>query len=287
MLGALIALAACGSGAPHGPPADEALDTALESGADAIAIEEPGEAARGYANAYRFALQRDDASSLATAGAGEAIALERAGRAAAALDAAARTRVDLARRGASAPAILDLAEAAALLQLGRPADAARVAAPAEQSTDPPARERAVFLEGLAADALSDRATLAEARDRIAAGMGKRPDRTVRADERELSARLALADGHPSAALDAARRAADLRRDALDYRGMRRALRLASRAADGTGDHAAAAALASDAAASAASARPDAGSDGGAVPGGGGTVDGGEATRVSDPHGLDR
>ncbi len=250
----LVLLAGCG-GARPAPPTDEALEVALESGADAMTLARFPDAARAYAGAYDRALARDDAASLATAGVGRAIALERDGRPAAALDAAERTRIDLARRRTPSPALLDLAEAAALLQLGRASDAARLAAPAEQSADVPTRERALFLEGLAADALGDRTTLAACLERVETDAGKRPDDTERADRAELAARLALASGNATTALAEARHAVDFRRTALDYRGMRRALRLAAVAAGRQGDQVEAAELTADATASARAGAP--------------------------------
>ena len=245
----LLGLCGCGGGG-HRPPVDEALDTALQGGADAIALRRFDDALRSYATAYGLAVTRDDAAAIGIAGVGRTVALERAGRAAEAVGVAAVTRADLERRFRAAPSMLDLAEGAALLQLGRPEEAARVVLPAETAAEAAVRERAVFLEGMAADALGDRQAVAAAVRRLSgAGANGKPDPTSTADRLELEARLALAQGAGRRALEQATMAADLRRTALDYRGMRRNLRLAAEAAALAGERAVAAALLADAAAS--------------------------------------
>jgi hypothetical protein len=234
-------LTGCGS-APKGPPPDQNLDLHLAAGGDAMALARYDEAVGDYRHAYRQALVRDDPGSIATAGIDVTIALTAAGHPTEALAASHDTRTALALRGpAPPPPELDLAEAAALLRLGRAAEAAMVTARAETAPDPGIAARAAFLRGLAADRLGDIIGLAAALTRL--GDPKKPTPTRQADRLELQARLSLAEGQPAAALRTAEEAAAIRRMSLDYRAMRRALGVAAAAASRAGQPAEAAALA--------------------------------------------
>lgn len=225
---AVASLAGCG-GSGNAPPEDRALRLDLDAGAAAVEVNRNAEAARDYQGAYRRALVLDDADALATAAIDEAIAREDAGDPAGALAVAAAARGDLALRGAAAPAELAVAEAAALLRLDRPAEAAAAATVAENATDAAVAARAAFLRGLAADRLGDRAALVGSIARLPPPT-RRTDAAARADRAELVARLALRDGDRGGALVAAEDAIAARRTALDTSGLRRALALAAAAA---------------------------------------------------------
>ena len=123
----------------------------------------------------------------------------------------ARCRPELARRGIAEPDF-DLITATAAFRLGDLASADRLAA-GLSGAPPDLADAAWFLRGLIADARGDRPGLEAA----AAALTPSADA---ADAGELRARLTH---DPALAL----RVAGLRRDALDYRGMARALALAA------------------------------------------------------------
>lgn len=215
----LVFLTGCGSQAVM-TPVDEKLDRLGRAGDFAYTLEDPAQAAQSYRAALGRARERDDASAIADAGFNLATAELRAGQPAAALRTAQALQAELARRGAD-DAGLVLVSATALYRLGRVEEADRraaalilalTAAPASRGAAPVA-DAARFLRGLIADGRGDAAGLRQAASALspAADAG---DRT------ELQARI-LRD--PNLAV----RAADLRRDALDYRGMARALALAA------------------------------------------------------------
>lgn len=227
VLAALALLAGCGGGGRDAPPVDEARALSFDSGAGAMSLARFDQAARDYRDAYRLALRDDDAGAIGTAGTDLAIALVAGGHPADALSAAATTRADLALRSRPPPPELLLAEAAALLRQHRPADASRVVAPAEAAPDPEVAARAAFLRGLAADATGDTATLAASLARLQTRPKAKVPLTWQGDRTELQARLDAASGDPAASLAVARTAIALRREALDDRGLRRVLLLAS------------------------------------------------------------
>ena len=115
-------------------------------------------------------------------------------------------------------------EATALYRLGKPQDADALAATLETSSDADAAAGASFLRGLIADEAGNDAGLGDALGRLSGASA--PLRV--ADRLELQSRLALRQDDPMAARSAAMQAAALRQEALDYRGMARAL---SRAGD--------------------------------------------------------
>ncbi len=241
MLAGLALLASCGGGGPKGPPEDQALALSLAAGDEAMSLRRPADAVRDYRDAYGHALARDDPDAIATAGTDLVIALThgKPGEALAQADDVGRA---LGRRQAVSFE-LALARAAALLRLDRPADAEAAAAAAENAPSPDVAARAAFLRGLAAARLGATDRLASSLARL--GVDRTVSLTWQADRAELGSRLALARGQP-AALALAREAARLRRLALDYRGMRRALRLASSAALLAGETGLAASLAGEA-----------------------------------------
>lgn len=212
LIAAPLLLAACAT-VPKGKPEDATLARLGHSGDIAFNLEEPRQAAEQYRAALKRAFTRDDAGAIADAGFNLATAELRAGEPREAMRTASDLRAELARRGL-ADADFDLISATALFRLHDLAAADRVAASLTTLADPALMNAAWFLRGLIADERGDREGLAKA----AASLTPAADP---ADAAELRARLT---GDPTLAL----RAADLRRDELDYRGMARALSVAAR-----------------------------------------------------------
>ncbi|MDB5377674.1 MAG: hypothetical protein JWR00_2120 [Rubritepida sp.] len=224
----LLLLAACSSRSPSPPPAqsDEALDQQLRVGSLALEAGRYEEAARLFDRALIRARERDSPGEIADAATGRSAALLGHGQAAEAARQSSSAAEDLRRRGAPVPAELTLAEAVARFRLQEFDAAVVLLVPLRASPDRDAMLRASFIEGLVAGARRDPATLAAARARIGT-----PEVTgFRADAAELAAIAALMDRDAPVALAEAGRAAELRRDALDYRGVGRALELSADAA---------------------------------------------------------
>jgi hypothetical protein len=208
----LTLLAACSS-PPKGPPEDPALSRLGHAGDIAFNQEKPTEAAEQYRAALVQARTRDDAQAIADAGFNLATAQLRAGQPQAALDTVHQLQAELARRGLTEPAF-NLIAATAQFRLHDLASADATAATLTAGPASPLSNAAWFLRGLVADAQANRPGL----EKAAASLGPGADP---ADVAELRARLAH---DPAVALQAA----DLRRTALDYRGLARCLALAAR-----------------------------------------------------------
>jgi hypothetical protein len=148
---------------------------------------------------------------------------------------ARRTRAEFERRGAEPFPALQLAEATALYRTGAVAEADRAAQPIQRAADTDAAARATFLRGLIADERGDEAGLSAAVDRLSGAKTQ----ALEADFAELAARLALRRSDPVRARQQAARAAELRQQTLDYRGLARALAIEGVAAERAGDDAAA------------------------------------------------
>ena len=114
---------------------------------------------------------------------------------------------------------LDLAEAAAYYRLGDKRASDVLAARVEAGSDTAAAVRASTLRGLIADETDNVTGLDDALVRLAHPVSD----AERADADELEARRDLRNAAFISTSEAARRAADLRRMNLDYRGMARAL----------------------------------------------------------------
>ncbi|MBW6399055.1 hypothetical protein KPL78_14420 [Roseomonas sp. HJA6] len=216
-----------GTPPPPPPPEDRTLATQARAGRLALEAERPGDAARLYGAALARARVRDDAEAIADAGIGLAAADLERGDAAAALRTTQDVEAELARRHASVPATLRLAEALAQYRLGHAAaaDAAARQVIADAGSDGDAALRAWFLRGLIAADAGDRDGLATAR----AALGEPTSRAFRGDALELAARAALLNGDSAAARRLAEEAAVLRRETLDYRGLARLLALQAEA----------------------------------------------------------
>jgi hypothetical protein len=227
---AALAMAACGGGSPPdtGPPPDARLDQANRAGAQAFSMDMPGLAVRMYTTALQRAYERDDASAIADVSYNLALAQMKAGDSNAALVTVRRARLDLERRHAPVPAELFLVQAAAAYRSGdfAAADAAAQDALGRTSGDGDTAPRAWFIRGLVAAQRGNVEGLVQAIGALAPS--KQAD--LQADREELEGRAALLDGRPNQALSLFQRSAANRQQALDYRGMVRALSLAGEAA---------------------------------------------------------
>jgi tetratricopeptide (TPR) repeat protein len=223
---AALALAACGGGSPvdTGPPPDVKLDQANRAGTQALTVDMPSLAVREYKVALARAYERDDAGAIADVAYNLALAQMKAGDSKAALATLREARAELDRRRVQIPAELFLVQAAASYRNG---DLAGAATAAQEALDRPAKDpdtvpRAWFIRGLVAAERSDGTTLGQA----IAALPPSKQADLEADRQELQARSALLDNRPADALALFEQAAANRQQALDYRGMARALSFA-------------------------------------------------------------
>jgi hypothetical protein len=235
-----LLLVGCGAAPPERPstPVDETLQRDAEAGRLAYDLEHPDDAVAKYEAALTRAQARDDLQAIGDLGYNLAVAHLNANAPDRALSVARTTRTELERRGADPFPALLLAEATALYRTEEPAEADAVAARAADGADTQATARATFLRGLIADERDDESGLVAALDKLRAQSAP----ALQADAAELAARLALRRGDLMSAQAEAARAADLRRDSLDYRGLARALAVQGEATRRTGDSATAADL---------------------------------------------
>lgn len=224
-----VGLAACAGGTPAdpGPPPDTKLDIASKAGSQALSMGMPAQAVSQYRIALSRAYERDDTGAIADTAYNLALAQMRAGEPRAALSTVREARAELERRRVAIPAELALVQAAAAYRSGDTVAAADAAQQAIQLSagDPDTPPRAWFIRGLVAAERGDGSGLAQA---IAAlPPSKQPD--LEADRQELQGRAALLAGRPGDALSLLEKSATNRQQALDYRGMARALALAGEA----------------------------------------------------------
>jgi hypothetical protein len=210
-------------------------------------LERPAEAMTQYRAALTRSRARDDTAAIADFGFDLTVAELRANQPAQALADSRALRADLARRGVASFPALDLVEATALYRTNAKPEADRIAAEVQRSPDPGAVAGATFLRGLIADERGDVAGLRAASVALnSANASQNARKNVPADApgdaAELQARLALRNGDPATARRLAEESSDLRREAMDYRGVARALSLAASAAEQQGDLEGAAAL---------------------------------------------
>jgi hypothetical protein len=239
-----VALAGCGSAPDQPPPVDEVLRRDAGAARAAYRLERPAEAATQYQAALQRAQARDDLPAITDAGFDLGVAQLRADDPTAALRTARALRAELARRDAAPLPALALLEATALFRLNRVAEADTMAELAETGGQLDVAARAAFLRGLIADGRGDVAGLRAAAARVegatageavatgekVAGNGPTSG-AVRGDAGELRARVDLRVGDAAAARAAAMKATEVRRAAMDYRGLARTLALAGAAAD--------------------------------------------------------
>jgi hypothetical protein len=230
----------CGGSAPpdSATPVDETLRRETRAGRLAYELERPDEAVARYRAALTRAQERDDLGAIGDLGYNLAVAELRANLPDRALADARATRAELERRGAKPSSALLLAEATALYRNGAAGEADQAAARVAAEGDLETAARATFLRGLIADERGHGDRLAAA----AAALGSPSSPSLQADAAELTARLALRHGDSERARRDATRAAGLRQETLDYRGLARALALAGESARRAGDTAAAADL---------------------------------------------
>jgi hypothetical protein len=230
--------ASCGGKPEPAVATDPVLERQTSAGRAALLLEKPEQAVKQYNDALTRARERDDPAAIGDLAFNLAVAQLRAREPEAALRNVRDVSAELARRRMTVPPSLALAEAVALYRTGRSAEADAVAMRLEGGeTDAEVRARAAFIRGLIADAKGDLPGLRLAH----ANIGAAKSEEARADESELAARLLLRDD-PSRARAEAERAAALRREFVDYRGLSRCLGLAALAAERAGDLSAAADL---------------------------------------------
>jgi len=227
----VLALAACGGGGPvdSGPPPDVKLDQANAAGTQALSMDLPSLAVRQYKVALSRAYERDDAGAIGDVAYNLALAQMKAGDSKGAVATVRETRAELDRRRAAVPPELILVLAAASYRSG---DLSAAAAAAQDvldrgAKDPDVVRRAWFIRGLVAADRSDAAGLAQA---IAALAAPTKQADLEADRQELQGRDALLANDSAGALSLFEQSASNRQQALDYRGMARALSLAGDAA---------------------------------------------------------
>jgi hypothetical protein len=238
-----LLLAACGGGSQQAAPPiapDEVLERMARAALSALELNQPESAARLYARALTRARERDDPAAIADMGFGQATAALAHGDARGALQVAQDVRQEMERRGRPATPSLLLVEATALHRLGRAAEADGVAAQVQPmaAEAPEAARRAMFLRGLIAAERGD----ARALNGFRQALGEADAPAYRADVLELDARAALLRRDHATARRLAAQSADLRQQAVDYRGLSRALAVQGRAAARMGDRAAGADL---------------------------------------------
>ncbi|HVI89585.1 MAG TPA: hypothetical protein VM659_14860 [Dongiaceae bacterium] len=245
LLGCLF-IAGCGShtDAPTAPQ-DQNLQRYQRAAQSAYGLGRPQEAITQYRLALTQAEARDDLPAIGNLSFNLAAAQLQANQPADALETARRARAELSRRGAPPLSALDLVEATALYRSGDAATADAMAAKLQSDADRQIASAATFLRGLIADDRHDLNGLTAASDSLRqtpattdpAG-GAMPTTATdiasraaqQADALELEARLARLKDDDASAQAAALQAADLRRVAIDYRGLARALSVAADAA---------------------------------------------------------
>ncbi|MBF0876750.1 hypothetical protein HKD21_07800 [Gluconobacter cerevisiae] len=230
---ALIALtlSGCSSSTPtKGPKPDQPYEDAMDTGKTVYEIGQASQAEAQYRTAMDRALMRDDAVAIHESGFNLATVLLAQDEPQKALQSLGETETALSLRNVSDTSDLAVIRAAALYRLHDTVFASQAVQRALQSSDEGIRERALFLSGLIA-ADQKRGDLLTQRVNDLAAFG---DNSATVDRHELAARLNLLRGQPELACDEALSVVKSRRDALDYRGMRRALILAADAAEAAG-----------------------------------------------------
>lgn len=223
---ALLLMGACSGAHQATTPEDAIMRQNAHAAGLALSLDRPNEAIARYKLALERAQARDDAAAIGDYGYDMAVAQLAANQPEKALATVRTTRAELARRGVSSFAALDLAEATACYRIGDKGASDGLARHVETGDDQIAASRASFLRGLIADDSGNTAEL----DRAIAHLSSAASPEQQADRDELLARRSLRQGAFAAATELAEHAADLRRDALDYRGMARALAVAADAA---------------------------------------------------------
>lgn len=226
-------LTACGGGGRTDPASvvaeDPQLANARRVAALAFAQGRYDQAAQLYRAALARAQARDELPAIGDLGYDLAVTELRRGDAQAGLAAARGARAELDRRGGAVFAELQLVEAVALYRLEQRQPAEAMARAVSIGSDNAAR-RARFLLGLIAADRRD----APALQGVIESLGEATEPEWRADLVELRGHDAALRGDGATARTALVAAADLRRLALDYPSMARALAAAAAVAAGAG-----------------------------------------------------
>jgi hypothetical protein len=231
-------LCGCAGGQQPATREDPILRLHADAANSAMALDRTQEAIGQYRQAFGRAVARDDYAAIGDYGYDLAVAQLLANQPKEALATIRVTRTELTRRGPPSFPALDLAEATADYRLSERKKSDAVAAEVEASGDPASAAGAAFIRGLIADDDADAVGLDDSIARL-----RQPTlSSQQADLAELLARRDLRVGLFAVAAAEAERAADLRRDILDYRGMGRALGVAADAEARAGDPEAAAAF---------------------------------------------
>lgn len=226
----VLTLGGCSSTATKGSKPDQPYEDAMETGKSVYEIGQATQAEAQYRTAMGRALMRDDAGAIHEAGFNLATVLLAEDEPQKALKSLAETEAALSLRGVADTSDLAVIRAAALYRLHDTVFASQAVGRALQSPDPGIRERALYLSGLIAADLRQDNVLAQRVNDLAVFR----ETVAQVDRQELTARLNLLRGQPELAYSAALLVVKSRRDALDYRGMRRALTLAADAAEASG-----------------------------------------------------
>ena len=235
MAAALMTMSGCGStpAGPTGPPQDQQLERYNRAAQQAFERDRLSQAANFYRRALERAYVRDDTGAILNARYNLAVCLLHLQSYEEALEVVRRAKTEMALSDYGKSADFLLLEATLLHRLGD-TDAAWQIIDQILSGSPQAasviRSKTLFLRGLIA---SERSDLDQLRASIA-DLGQPDEIQLRANRQELLGRLAMAERDLDAAGEAFVRTANLRREAIDYRGMARALVLAGEANEKAG-----------------------------------------------------
>ena len=232
---ATLVLAGCGSSAPlqKGPLIDEDLERFNRAAQQAYDSGRLQQAVSFYQKALERAYIRDDYRAVLDAQYNMAVCLINLQSYAQASEVIQQAKTEMAMAGQRAAADFLLLEAT-VLYLREDSDAARAITDQILDASPPAssivQSKTHFLRGLIANKKGDTDKLREA----IASMGQPNLLQLCADRHELSGHLALLEQEWEKAIEAFETAAELRREAFDYRGMVKALALAGKASEKAG-----------------------------------------------------
>jgi tetratricopeptide (TPR) repeat protein len=237
----LLAAGGCGSSrvVTKGPGGDENLARLNRAARIAYDNGQLEQAANLYHQALDRAYLSDDRQAIVDANYNLAVCLLGLRSYDRALARVHEAQRELARADRSISGDILLLEATTLFRAAEPDEAWRITDRILSASErPPAAvvNKAHYLRGLISDQRGDTAQLGREFKALEKSAG--PD--VTADREELAGRLAMAEGHWVAAIEAFDRTAGLRREALDYAEMAQALALAADACHRAGKTAAAA-----------------------------------------------
>jgi len=232
---ALLVFGGCGSPAPvqKGPAIDEDLERFNRAAQQAFDNGRLQQAISFYQKALDRAYIRDDFTAVLDAQYNMAICLINLQFYAEAFEVVQQAKTEMAMSGYSRAVDFLLLEAT-ILYLRQDSDAAWKITDQILAATPRAssivQSKTHFLQGLIASKQGDTDKLREAI--VSIGQPNLP--LLRADRHELLGHLAMAEQNWDEAVNAFEAATELRREALDYRGMAKSLALAGRASEKAG-----------------------------------------------------